>query len=181
VGTKRYAAPALIALMLAGGCASTAKAAHGAGAPTPAAASPSPVWAAPAYDANKVCDLLTPDEIKVVTGTAVAAGTVGDSQAGSWVECRYVYAAESLSIVRVRLATSTNSAAYFDAARADVTTTSLTVPGADEARWDAALGTVYATRDGVSLFVQIEDDYAINQSRTEALAVRALTNLGRLG
>jgi len=189
VGVKRYAGPSLAALALAGsaalaGCSSAGPAATTGGRSTGASGATSApatsARAAASYDANKVCGLLTPQEIKAATGAAVVAGRIGDSEAGLWVECRYEYAGDNLSIVRVQLATATNAAAYFDAAKQDVTTDSMKVPGADDARWDSAFGTVYVVKDGVSFFVQVEDNKAIDQGGTEALTEAALGNISKL-
>jgi hypothetical protein len=185
VGIRRFAAPTLLALAVAGCSSAKQGDSANAGSQPPGAGSPSAApsdsaQAAAAYDVNKVCALLTPDEIKAATGAAVVAGEIADRQAGLWAECRYAYASDSLSIVRVQLATPTDSAGFFDAAKQDVTTSPMTVPGADEARWNSAFGTVYVTKAGVAFFVQIEDDHAIDRSKTEALTVKALANVGRL-
>jgi hypothetical protein len=180
----RYAGPALLALVLAG-CSSTPPAANAGARASSAGGSTSgapatPANAAASYDVNKVCSLLTVQEIKAATGTAVTVGQIRDSQAGQWVECRYEYVGDNLSIVRVQLATPSNAAAYFDAAKQDVTTDAMKVPGADDARWDSAFGTVYVVKGGVSFFVQIEDGKTVDQAKTEALTELALANISRL-
>ncbi len=123
---------------------------------------------------------MTPGAIEAATGTAVGAGAIGDGQAGQWLECRYPYSGDTLEEIRVQLATAANAADYFSAAEQDVTTQSISVPGADKARWDGSFGTVYIAKGGISFFVQIDDGKPINQAKTESLAVAAIANLAKL-
>jgi hypothetical protein len=186
---KRRTCTALFGLAVFGSALTVAGCGNGAGTPSGTDAAPhgaaSPTGAtssahAAAYDVNKVCDLLTPGEIEAATGTAVQAGAIRDSQPGHWVECRYPYTSDTLDVIRVQLATPANAADYFTAAEQDVTTESISVPGADKARWDGAFSTVYIAKGGISFFVQIEDEKPISQTKTESLAVAAIANLAKL-
>ena len=188
---KRRTRTALFGLALFGsalaatGCGNGTDTPSGSSAATRGTAgqtgAPSTSSAHAAYDVNKVCDLLTPGEIEAATGTAVQGGSIGDSQAGLWVECRYPYTSDTLDVIRVQLATPANAADYFTAAEQDVTNESISVPGSDKARWDGAFSTVYIAKGGISFFVQIDDGKPISQTKTEALAVAAIGNLAKLG
>lgn len=179
-------------LMLLGGCSSSGGAAS-AGAPSSpassAAAQGSPTAAggatsaaagggAASYSTAKVCSLLSPSDIKTATGADVAAGAIGDRQAGLWVECRY-YAGQQL-LVRVQLAEPAHAQdAYTGNCQA---TDPATVPGADKGCWDSALGAVNVLKGGLELGVVYDDGTTkTDQGKTTALAAAALANVGKLG
>jgi hypothetical protein len=129
------------------------------------------------YSTAKVCSLLSPADIKTATGQDVAAGAIGDQQPGLWVECRY-YAGSQL-LVRVQLAEPAHAQdAYTGNCQA---TDPATIPGADKACWDSALGAVNVLKGGLELGV-IYDNGTVktDQAKTTALTVAALANVGKL-
>jgi len=181
--SRKRAAVVLPVLVLAASCSSGRSSAPsgasspGASATAAQASSPAPSGGA-SYSAAKVCSLLSPADIKAATGYDVAAGAIGDQQPGLWVECRY-YAGTQL-VVRVQLAEPAHAQdAYTGNCQA---TDPATIPGADKACWDSALGAIQVLKSGLEVGVVFDNGTVkTDLAKTTALAVAALANVGKLG